>query len=101
MVHRAPAATAARRRRDTVAAEDESLSRASTTVPACALLPLLVHHCRRAPAKRTLVEPGTGRRIRAARHARSVFAIACAATQADDHAHWKLKPPIRPSISSI
>ena len=28
-------------------------------------------------------------------------AIACAATHADDHAHWKLNPPIRPSTSSI
>ena len=31
----------------------------------------------------------------------SARAIACPATQPDDHAHWKLKPPSRPSTSRI
>ena len=29
------------------------------------------------------------------------LAIACPATQPDDHAHWKLNPPSRPSTSRI
>src|SRR5258705_12454436 len=101
MVHRAAAVAAARRCRDAGAAEDEPVSRPRAAIPAREVLPVLVNDGRRAAADGPLVEPGAGTRIAAADHARSVLAIACAATHADDHAHWKLKPPIRPSTSSI
>src|SRR6266850_6099952 len=101
MVRGASAAAPARRSRDGGADANEPVSEAAATVSPGTLLPVLVHDRRRAPANRTLVEPRAGRRVRAADHPRSVFAIACAATHADDQAHWKLKPPIRPSTSSI
>src|ERR1041384_4432692 len=101
MVHRAAVAHAAGRRGDALAAEDEPVPRPRAAVPACALLPVLVHDGQRTPSDRTLVEPRAGERIRPADHARSVRAIARAATHADDHAHWKLNPPIRPSPSRI
>src|SRR6266550_3670538 len=101
MVHHVPAARTGRGFGDAVARQDESIPRTPAAISASTLLSILVHDRRRARPDRSLVEPRAGRRIRATDHARSALAIAFAATHADDHAHWKLKPPIRPSTSSI